>query len=96
MTAHGRNVVAQPSTHCAPSEPDKWKLQCSAANPWKASMASHSTDWPPQRAWLRVPEVRWGDLRPPVFPASLETLRASKLAKLPQVHERLPPTRAAA
>lgn len=43
-----------------------------------------------------VPEVRWGDLRPPVFPASLEQLRTSKPAKLPQVHERLPPTKAAA
>lgn len=76
------------------------KLQCSAAH-HKSSIKcapapATPPDWPPQRAWLRVPEVRWGDLRPPVFPASLEQLRASKLAKLPQVHKRLPPTRAAA
>ncbi|KAK1242580.1 hypothetical protein MKX08_005392 [Trichoderma sp. CBMAI-0020] len=70
MAAHGRNVVAQ---HAALVNQ---KLQCSAAN----LRNSHSTGLAASvpgcctiaLVWLRVPEVRWGDVRPPVFPASLE------------------------
>lgn len=94
MTAHGRNVVAQHALH---SLIKSFNVLLQITTCIKCAPAPATPpDWPPQRAWLRVPEVWWGDLRPPVFPASLEQLRASKLAKLPQVHKRLPPTRAAA
>ncbi|PON26302.1 hypothetical protein TGAM01_v204778 [Trichoderma gamsii] len=95
-----RGGPARTALHLSPTK----KLQCSAANPWKASMASHSTDWPPQRAWLLhrraglAAYLRCGGeiFGLQSFQPVWEQLRASKLAKLPQVHERLPPTRAAA
>ncbi|KAL7900884.1 hypothetical protein HDV63DRAFT_295577 [Trichoderma sp. SZMC 28014] len=90
----------RPSTHCTPSESDrKASIFCCKSVQSISGQPLHRIgrlNVPGCCIWLRVPEVRWGDVRPPVFPASLEQLRTSKLAKLPQVHERLPPTKAAA